>query len=122
MQRNDRTAGGTGQFGGKAIHHTAAVLKLIRPRQGAAGVLVVHETEPASYGWATVKNSNTNTMFDIVRKNPRSEHPPLEGWIQRDLAARIAADSGLDFDTLKAAARKKNFRPVALKARSTLRP
>ena len=39
-------------------------------RQGALGVLVVHETAPASYGWATVKNSNTNTMFDIVRDKP----------------------------------------------------
>ena len=32
------------------------------------------ETDPASYGWATVKNSNTNAMFDIVRKKPRDEH------------------------------------------------
>ena len=33
-------------------------------------MLVVHETAPASYGWDTVKNSNTATMFDIVRSNP----------------------------------------------------
>ena len=57
-------------------------------------MLVIHETEPASYGWATVKNSNTNAMFDIVRANPRAEHPPLEGWIQRDLAAQLFAASG----------------------------
>ena len=44
-------------------------------RRGAAGVLIVHETDPASYGWNTVKNSNTNTMFDIVRQNPAAEHP-----------------------------------------------
>ena len=57
-------------------------------RHGAAGVLVVHETAPASYGWKTVKNSNTNTMFDIVRQNPAAVHTPLETWIQR--AARGA--------------------------------
>ena len=39
-------------------------------RRGAAGVLIVHETDPASYGWNTVKNSNTNTQFDIVRAEP----------------------------------------------------
>ena len=37
-------------------------------RRGALGMLIVHETAPASYGWATVKNSNTETrQFDIVR-------------------------------------------------------
>ena len=37
---------------------------------------------------------NTNAMFDIVRQNPAAEHPPLEGWIQRDLAAQLFAASG----------------------------
>jgi len=110
--------GGEGDFGGKAMTYYGRWTYKYEEgaRQGAAGVLVIHETAPAAYGWATVKNSNTNTMFDIVRKDPKAEHPPLEGWIQRDLAARMASDSGLDFEALKAAARKKDFRPVALKA------
>ncbi len=49
----------------------------------------MHETAPASYGWATVKNSNTNTMFDIVRANPAGTHPLIEGWIQRDVAVDL---------------------------------
>ena len=111
--------GGEGSFGGKAMTYYGRWTYKYEEgaRQGAAGVLVVHETAPAAYGWATVKNSNTNSMFDIVRKDPRAEHPPLEGWIQRDLAVKLAADSGLDFEALKAAARKKDFRPVELKAR-----
>ena len=111
--------GGEGQFGGKAMTYYGRWTYKYEEgaRQGAAGVLVVHETGPAAYGWNTVKNSNTNAMFDIVRKDPRAEHPPLEGWIQRDLAVRMAADSGLDFEALKAAARKKDFHPVELKAR-----
>ena len=111
--------GGEGEFGGKAMTYYGRWTYKYEEgaRQGAAGVLVIHETAPASYGWATVKNSNTNTMFDIVRKNPRAEHPPLEGWIQRDLAARLFADSGLDLEAMKAAARRKDFRPVTLKAR-----
>ena len=89
-------------------------------RQGAKGVLVVHETDPASYGWATVKNSNTNAMFDIVRQNPAAEHPPLEGWIQRDLAAQLFAASGTSFEAMKAAAKRKDFKPVPLKANLTV--
>jgi len=77
---------------------------------------VIHETAPASYGWNTVKNSNTNTNFDIVRKDPTADHPLVEGWIQRDLAQKIFAASGLDIEAMKAAAKRKDFRPVALKA------
>jgi Zn-dependent M28 family amino/carboxypeptidase len=84
-------------------------------RQGALGTLIIHEYEPASYGWATVKNSNTNTMFDIVRADPRAEHAPVEAWIQRDLADQIFRASGLDLEKMKAAARKRDFKPVALK-------
>ena len=88
-------------------------------RQGAAGVLIVHESAPASYGWATVKNSNTNTMFDIVRQDPAAAHTALEGWIQRDLAVQLFRGSGLDFETAKAAARRADFRPMPLKATLT---
>lgn len=84
-------------------------------RQGALGVLVVHETAPASYGWDTVASSNTNTMFDVVRDNPRAAHPTLEGWVQRDLAARLFTQAGLDFDTLKKQAQTRAFKPVELK-------
>ena len=115
--------GGEGDFGGKAMTYYGRWTYKYEEgaRQGAKGVLVIHETEPASYGWATVKNSNTNAMFDIVRKNPAAEHPPLEGWIQRDLAAQIFAASGTSFDAMKAAAKRKDFRPVPLKASLNVR-
>jgi len=87
-------------------------------RQGALGVLIVHETAPASYGWATVAGSNTNTMFDVVRDNPAEAHPLLEGWIQRDLAVDLFKRAGLDFDTLKQQAQTRDFKPVELKGES----
>ena len=113
--------GGEGDFGGKAMTYYGRWTYKYEEgaRQGAKGVLVVHETEPASYGWATVKNSNTNAMFDIVRKNPAAEHPPLESWIQRDLAAQLFAASGSSFEAMKAAAKRKDFKPVPLKATLT---
>ena len=110
--------GGEGDFGGKAMTYYGRWTYKYEEgaRLGAKGVLVIHETDPASYGWATVKNSNTNTMFDIVRQNPSAEHPALEGWIQRDLAARLFEASGTSFEAMKAAARRKDFKPVPLKA------
>ncbi|HET8611361.1 MAG TPA: M28 family metallopeptidase [Sphingomonas sp.] len=105
-------------FGGKAMTYYGRWTYKYEEaaRQGAAGVLVIHETEPASYGWATVKNSNTNPQFDIVRKDPGATHTPMEGWIQRDLAVKLFKAAGLDFDQMKKLAQTRAFKPVPLKA------
>jgi Zn-dependent M28 family amino/carboxypeptidase len=110
--------GGEGDFGGKSMTYYGRWTYKYEEaaRRGAAGVLIVHETDPASYGWNTVKNSNTNTMFDIVRANPAATHTPFESWIQQSLAQQIFAASGLNFDSAKAAARRRDFQPVPLKA------
>lgn len=108
---------GKGDFGGKAMTYYGRWTYKYEEaaRQGATGMLVIHETEPASYGWATVKNSNTNTMFDIVRDKPGDAHPQLEGWIQRDFAVALFKDAGLDFEALKKQAQTRDFKPVELK-------
>jgi len=113
--------GGEGDFGGKAMTYYGRWTYKYEEaaRRGAAGVLIVHETDPASYGWNTVKNSNTNAQFDIVRQDPAASHTVFESWIQRALAQQIFAASGLDFDKAKAAARTKAFQPIPLKATLT---
>ena len=107
---------GQGDFGGKAMTYYGRWTYKYEEaaRQGALGVLVVHETAPASYGWATVKNSNTNAQFDIVREHPAAAHTALEGWIQRDLMLALCRQAGLDFEALKQAAQRRDFRPVTL--------
>ncbi|MFT4253464.1 MAG: M28 family metallopeptidase [Caulobacter sp.] len=109
---------GAGDFGGKAMTYYGRWTYKYEEaaRRGAAGLLIVHETAPASYGWNTVKNSNTNTMFDIVRKDPSKTHPALEGWIQRDVAVELFKQAGLDFEALKKEAQTRDFKPVDLKA------
>jgi Zn-dependent M28 family amino/carboxypeptidase len=108
---------GQGDFGGKAMTYYGRWTYKYEEaaRQRLAGMLVVHETAPASYGWATVKNSNTNTMFDIVRANPAEVHPPLEGWLQRDVAVELLRAAGHDFESLKRQAQTRDFRPVELR-------
>jgi Zn-dependent M28 family amino/carboxypeptidase len=109
---------GQGDFGGKALTYYGRWTYKYEEaaRRGAAGVLIIHETDPASYGWNTVKNSNINAMFDIVRKDPKAEHTPAEAWIQRDEAVAIFKASGLDFEAEKKKAQSRDFKPVPLKA------
>jgi Zn-dependent M28 family amino/carboxypeptidase len=108
---------GVGDFGGKAMTYYGRWTYKYEEaaRQGAAGMLIVHETAPASYGWATVANSNTNTQFDVVRDHPSSAHTPVEAWIQRDVAVDLFKAAGLDFDALKKQAQTRDFKPVELK-------
>src|SRR5262245_7005445 len=108
---------GQGDFGGKAMTYYGRWTYKYEEaaRRGAVGMLVVHETEPASYGWETVKNSNTHAMFDIVRENPSAVHTAIEGWIQRDVTVDLFRRAGLDFEALKKQARTRDFKPVELK-------
>ena len=110
--------GGEGDFGGKAMTYYGRWTYKYEEaaRRGAAGVMIVHETAPASYGWNTVKNSNTNVQFDIVRKDPAAVHTPFETWIQRDVAVQLFRNAGLDFEQAKAAAKRRDFQPLDLKS------
>ena len=107
---------GSGDFGGKAMTYYGRWTYKYEEaaRQGMAGLIIVHETAPASYGWATVKNSNTNAQFDIVRKNPLEVHTPMEAWIQRDQAVAMFKKAGLDFEALKKLAQTRDFKPAVL--------
>ena len=108
---------GQGDFGGKAMTYYGRWTYKYEEmaRRGALGTIIVHETAPASYGWPTVKNSNTNVMYDVVRKEPRKSHAPMEAWVQRDLAAGMFKAAGIDFESAKKQAQARTFKPIELK-------
>ncbi len=81
-------------------------------RQGAAAAIIVHETEPASYGWDVVSNSWSGAQADLVRADGGAERVTLEGWISLDTARSLFADGGLDFEAMKDAAGTQGFTPV----------
>lgn len=83
-------------------------------RQGAAGVLVIHDTPGAGYPWSTLQNSSTAPKLDIVRADPDAERVPAQGWIQGEAAEALFIAAGLDYAALREAARGEDFRPVAL--------
>ncbi len=107
---------GVGEFGGKAMTYYGRWTYKYEEmaRRGALGTIIVHETAPASYGWPTVKNSNTNVMYDIVRKQPALAHAPMEAWMQRELVVDLFKRGGQDFEALKKLAQTRNFKPVQL--------
>lgn len=83
-------------------------------RQGAAGVLIVHETRAAGYPWDVPRNGATKALFDLRIDDYNSKRLTIEGWITEDAASRVLALAGQDFAALKAAASKSGFKGRAL--------
>jgi len=115
-----QTAGLEGPFGGKAMtYYGRWTFKYEEAaRQGAAAALIIHDTEPAAYGWNVVESSWTGPQaHPQYGDNP----PPLtqvNGWVQKDAARAILAAAGQDLAALTKAAGQKGFKavPLGLKA------
>ncbi len=80
-------------------------------RQGAAGVLIIHDTKPASYGWNVVQSSWTGPQQSLESDAPKSD---VIGWVSGDAAARLFNGTGLSVDELRTMARQPDFKPVPL--------
>jgi len=80
-------------------------------RHGAAGVLLVHTPESATYDWSVVAAGFRGEKF-MVASGPRL--CPLQGWITEAFARRLLAACGQDLDALGKAAATRAFRPVEL--------
>ena len=89
-------------------------------RQGAAAAFIVHETEPASYGWNVVQSSWTGAQYNMDAADNHMDQSKVVGWLTRDAAARLFADSGLDYAQLSQAAKQQGFRPVPLKSKASV--
>ncbi len=110
------TAGLEGPFGGKAMTYYGRWTYKFEEaaRQGAAGALIVHDTEPASYGWNVVESSWTGPQAYAQRGDNPPPLTDMNGWIQKAVAEKIVQSAGQDLAGLSAAARKKGFKAVPL--------
>ncbi len=106
-----------GLFGGRALSYYGRWTYKYEEaaRQGASGVLLVHETAAASYGWTTVRNTGLTPPFDIVRSDAARAHVRLRGWIQRELVVALFKKAGLDFEASKRQAQRRGFKAIALR-------
>ncbi|GAP64864.1 peptidase M28 [Mizugakiibacter sediminis] len=89
-------------------------------RKGAAACFIVHETEPAAYGWNVVENSWDGPQLDLPASEDPAPRLPVAGWLTHEAAQRLFAKAGLDFEKLKAAADQRGFKPVALNAKASI--
>jgi Zn-dependent M28 family amino/carboxypeptidase len=87
-------------------------------RQGAAGAIIVHTTPSAGYPWKVVQTSWSGEQFEL----PAGGEPRLRlaAWVTEAAARRLAARGGRDLDSLVAAARRGDFRPVPLGVRTSI--
>lgn len=73
-------------------------------RQGAKAALIVHETVPASYGWSVVANSWSGPQYGLPSSDKGASRVMVEGWLTVEAAAKVFADSGMNFLEEKAKA------------------
>jgi len=83
-------------------------------RQGAAAAIIVHQTEPAAYGWNVVESSWTGAQQVADADNDHMDQSKATGWIQLDHAKKLFASAGLDFAAQAEAAKKPGFKAVPL--------
>ena len=83
-------------------------------RLGAAGVILIHQTEMASYPWEVVRNSNSGEKSYLKLEGPALK---VAAWVQFDVARKLAAACGMDLEKMMADARSPQFHPVNLGAR-----
>lgn len=84
-------------------------------RRGAVAVMLVHQSQMASYPWEVVRNSwggETSLLRDD--KEPKLKSA---GWIQLDFAGKLAQTAGLNLEQMLNDANQRSFKPVELGVR-----
>lgn len=84
-------------------------------RRGAAAVILIHKTDMASYPWEVVRNSwggETSMLKDDTDPKLKSA-----GWIQLEVARKLAQAAGMDLEQMLKSANSRNFKPVELPVR-----
>ena len=83
-------------------------------RQGAAGVLVIHDTGAAGYGWNVVVNDSTGPKLDLATLDSNVQRPTIEGWVSAAAARAMFAQANLNFEALTEAAGRPGFKAASM--------
>lgn len=82
-------------------------------KQGAAGILIVHDTEPASYPWSVVRGGWSGPNLYLQAEDDNMSRAKVEGWISLESAKKFFEMAGMD-ESLMEEASKPGFKPVAM--------
>ena len=90
-------------------------------RQGARGLLIIHETNSAGYPWFVVQSSWTGAQLGLEKESVQNG-ADIKGWIHLDMAKKLFTDAGMDLSKMIASARQPGFKaiPMAAKVSTTL--
>ncbi|MGE0446251.1 MAG: M20/M25/M40 family metallo-hydrolase [Vicinamibacterales bacterium] len=82
-------------------------------RQGAAGAILIHTDESATYPWTVVQSGFTGTQYSLP---PVAGQPALalKAWVTDAAARQIAMRGGQDLDALRRASASRGAKPVPL--------
>src|SRR5256714_5672922 len=92
----------------------------IAAQKGGGAAIIIHETEAAAYPWQVVRSSWGKENFELDNPNKNMDAVSARSWITLEIAKKLFADCGQDFDALKKSAITKEFRPVALNAKANI--
>jgi Zn-dependent M28 family amino/carboxypeptidase len=84
-------------------------------RKGAVGVLIIHRTDLASYGWSVVRSSWSNEQ--VYLSNDKGPKLKAASWIQLEVARALFSAAGLNLDEMIASAGTRGFKARALPVR-----
>lgn len=127
MLVNDPGLHDSTMFGGRALtYYGRWTYKLEEAaRHGAAGAILIHTRESATYPWDVVRNSWSGEQFTL--DTPREPSLAFAGWVTEGVARAALQQTGLDLDSLTRAAGRRSFTPgptglhAAVQISSTLR-
>ena len=91
-------------------------------RQGAAGCLVLHNTEAASYGWHVCVNGHMEdnlALYDPETQN--ADELAIKGWLHEDGARKLFTAAGMNMDQALAAAKQPGFKSFSLKVKGDVK-
>jgi Zn-dependent M28 family amino/carboxypeptidase len=84
-------------------------------RKGAVGVILIHQTDMASYPWEVVRNSNSGERSFL--KLDGTPQLKVASWIQFDVAQKLVAAGREDLGKLMLYARQRDFHPVTMRVK-----
>lgn len=82
-------------------------------RQGATGILIIHDTGAASYGWNVVRSGWSGPQMALESADNGASLAQFEGWISAESAKQMFALAGVDADVIEQA-KKPGFKAVDL--------
>jgi Zn-dependent M28 family amino/carboxypeptidase len=91
-------------------------------RQGAQGVLLIHDAAAMGYGWGAVQATWSGAQFELQAADGYAGRAAIEGWLQNDAARALFNAAGIDFARTAVAAAHPGFKalPLRLSADATI--